>query len=242
MADRSTHTYPPLGDDARYDAIVSRGRTLRRRRRAGVGLAGASGVMAATVVVVVLFAATGTSGGEPTIADQGRTSTTTSTTVTTVPASDATTIQVLGDQLPAEVLVTDPAQPVPTGADEPAHQCILATLTDGTGASVGEAWACAQAADSDERSNEVPVPLVAPNGPQIGCAASAMRLDPVERATTSDTSTFRVDPPAGLAPGTYSLHIEAVSGIGDGCPGPSTPGSSEAENQAAPATAQVSVP
>lgn len=239
MADRSTHTFPPLGDEARYDAIVSRGRTLRRRRRAGVGLAGASGVMAATVVVVVLFAATGTSSGEPTIADQGRTTT---TTVTTVPPSDEIAIQVLGDQLPAEVVVTDPVQPVPTEADEPAHQCILATLTDGAGASVGEAWACAQSVDSDERSNEVAVPLVAPNGPQIGCAASAMRLDPVERATTSDTSTFRVDPPAGLAPGTYSLHIEAVSGIGDGCPGPSTPGSSEAENQAAPATAEVSVP
>lgn len=259
MADRTNPTYPPVGDDERFDAIVSRGRHLRRRRQLGLGAAGAGGAVAAAVLAVVVFTALPSSGGDPVIADQDDTATTTTVTTTTTttaaPTTDGTTIQIDADQRPVRVVVADPVQPVATGTDPPAHQCVVATLTDAAGAPVGEATACRDATEPDAPVQVTLTPIgaggaqidpggaqVDPGGAQIGCAATAERLDPVERTTVPATSTFLVGPPASLAAGTYTLTVEAVSGIGDGCPGPSSPESNEDEHEAVPATATVAVP
>lgn len=55
MGDGSgTNSYPPVGDPDRYDMIVQRGRTLRRRRRYSLG-AGAGGTVVALAIAVVLI-------------------------------------------------------------------------------------------------------------------------------------------------------------------------------------------
>jgi hypothetical protein len=241
VADRATTTYPPLGDDARYDAILARGRVLRRRRRAGVGLAGAGGAMAAAALVVVLFAATGPSDGDSVVADQDVT--------TTVAPSTDTTAEILGGKLPVQVVVEDPIQPVAAEGDAPAQQCIMATLTDPSGVAVAEGFVCRSSVQNEPTTVDALLTSIPPDGAQIGCGAAALSRDPDTPATSSApqkatpaTSTFRVEPPAGLEAGTYTLRIEATSGIGDGCPGPSSPGSTEDEHQADARTAEVVIP
>ena len=59
VADR--RKFPSLDDPTRFDAIVGRGRALRRRRQLGVG-AGAGGGVAAVALAVVMVTGSGGAG------------------------------------------------------------------------------------------------------------------------------------------------------------------------------------
>ena len=247
MADRP-HSYPPVGDPDRLDAILRRGRFLRRRRQMTIG-AGAGSAMAATVAAVVLL--TGLPGGgsdDGLVADQPATTTTvaptsTETTVdeddtsstTTTTSPDGLSVDVDATSTPVAVRVDDPAQPVFVTGRPEAHQCLLVTVRDGAGAPVAEGRGCHFAND--------PTTVVQVLLPQdqafIGCAAVAERPAPDEVTTAAASSEFRVELPVDLAAGTYDLEVQAASGIGDGCPGPTVP--DEHENSGT-TTAELVVP
>jgi hypothetical protein len=244
MTERPSHSYPPVGDESRFTAIVSRGRMIRRRRQMGVG-AGAGGAIAVTALAVVLVTGMSTpSEDRGVVAGRDDSTAPTTETTTTVPAApDGITVLLDTDVVPIRVVVTDPAQPVATAEDEPAQQCVLATLNDAGGAAVAEGWGCHTGSDQVGSGGATTVSLspLGPTQPQIGCASTLTRSDPVERSTASVSSTFDLEPPAALASGTYELTVQAVSGIGDGCPG-TAEGSSEAENEAPPTSDTVSIP
>jgi hypothetical protein len=240
MAERGPHQYPPVGDTDRLDAILRRGRFLRRRRQLGVG---AGGTMAAVAVVAVLITAwPAGSSTDSMIADEDTSTTTTteptttaSTTVDT-PAPDGMQVTIDASGSTIHVSVVDPEQPVPLPTDDPARQCVLVGVTDGDGQPVAEGWEC-------DAGTTAPTPLqLTPAGPAdatIICPAQTTRVDPAERQTGYAESAFEVGLPAGLAPGSYELTVEAASGLGDGCAGKSIP--EEVENEAS-ATETIQVP
>jgi len=235
MSDRHPHSFPPLGDPTRYDAIVSHGRSLRRRRQIGLG-AGASGAVAATAMAVLLFTGSPAGRGESIYADDNGVETTTSSTVSsTAPIAPTTemTIRVDPGAGSARIIVTDPAQPVPTAVDEPARVCVLATISDTSGLALAEGFSCNDGSSTDSAA-ALDIRVI---GAQVGCAAQAVRVDPIDRTTQPVTATFDAAVPAELPAGEYELTVEAVSGIGDGC-ATSTPDSFEDENDA---TAAVTV-
>ena len=230
MAERGSHQYPPVGDTDRLDAILRRGRSLRRRRQLGVG---AGGTMAAVAVVAVLLTAwPAGSSTDSMIADED---TSTTTTVDT-PAVESMQVTIDTSATPATVLVEDPAQPVPLASDVPAEQCVLVTLYREDGSAAAEGTACKVGADELTLVEPTYIP---PGGAQIGCAAIAVRIDPGERATTADSSRFELALPDELPPGTYRVEVQASSGIGDRCPTTDSP--NEVENQAE-ATETIQVP
>jgi hypothetical protein len=231
MAERGSHQYPPVGDTDRLDAILRRGRSLRRRRQLGVG---AGGTMAAVAVVAVLVTAwpagSSTDGG---LADDP--TTTIAPTTTLAPTIETMQVTIDASATPIEVTVEDPAQPVPLASDVPAEQCVLVTLYRADGSAAAEGTACKVGADE----TVVELTFIPPGGPQIGCAAIAVRIDPSERATTADSSRFELALPDELPSGTYRVEVQASSGIGDRCPTIDSP--DEDENQAQ-ATETIEVP
>ena len=76
MPERGAHSYPPVGDPDRLDAIVRRGRSLRRRRQLGAAGAGAGGALA-VVAVAVLVVGGGSDMPDQMVADDPTTSSTT---------------------------------------------------------------------------------------------------------------------------------------------------------------------
>ena len=232
MSSRHPHSFPPLGDGSRFDVIVSRGRALRRRRQIGAG-AGAGSALAATALAVVLLAGVPTPKDDMIVADENTTASTitttttiaTTTTTTTALSSTTMTVRVDPGADSARIVVTDPAQPMPTAQDAPAQQCVLATLSDSDGRVVAEESACT---DLNDPEAVVVLPL-RNTDPQIDCGSSVERIDPIERATRSASTTFELTPPPTLTAGGYELTIAATSGIGDGCANP-TPDPYEAEN------------
>ena len=147
------------------------------------------------------------------------------TTTTTALSSTTMTIRVDPGADSARIVVTDPAQPMPTAQDAPAQQCVLATLSDSDGRVVAEESACT---DLNDPEAVVVLPL-RNTDPQIDCGSSVERIEPIERATRSASTTFELTPPPTLTAGGYELTIAATSGIGDGCANP-TPDPYEAEN------------
>jgi len=241
MPERTRPSFPPLGDESRFDAIVHRGRLLRRRRRAGVS-AGAGSAVAAAVVAVVLLTGTSPSGGDPVIADRDDVPAE-STTTTTEPAPPSTGLQVeivSADEHGIEVTVDDPARPVARPEDEPAKQCVALQILDENGNVVAEGYPCADpAVPGGTATSELT--WIPPGGAQIGCAAIAVRVDAVERTTEPASSTFEIAPPDDLPVGTYSVEVTALSGIGDGCPG-TTDGTTEQENEQPADPAELTIP
>lgn len=210
--------YPPIDDPARYDRIVERGRSMRRRRQLGVG-AGTGGSVAAVALAVVLI--TGGGGGadrSELVADgdavDETTTTSTTTTTTTPPPPDELTVQVdaTADRITVEVI--DPELPV----SDDSQQCVTVSLMGDT-ADSAEATGCD---DIPAVDGVVTVDLPATGGVLIGCSAALEQPDPnasLDLDTELRATTFELTPPAGLAPGTYTVEVQVASGIGDGCHG-----------------------
>lgn len=239
MRDRGLHSYPPVGDPNRLDAIVQRGRSLQRRRQYGAAGAGAGGALAVVLVAVLVFG--GSSGGRSSdndqlLADDGTTTTVeTTTTTTTAPAPEMTVELVQGP--PAQIVVDDPAQPVGEGT----QQCLTVAAyepdtTPADGAlPVAEGTVCAPGLSTDGQADLALVPSTSseagpgvdlggtpdPSGgrTEINCAASVVQPAPDAVASTETRpgrTAFTISAP-DLAPGQYRMEVSAVSGIGDGC-------------------------
>ena len=218
MAERTPPSYPPVGQPERFDQIVARGRSMRRRRQLGLG-AGIGGTAVAIVAAVALVSGSGPSterivvdqADDPTPTSQV---TTTSTVTTTPPAPGGMTVQVAVGS-PTLIVVDDPEQVIDAGS----RQCLLVTLrdVDATETAVAEGYACDDSAA--DNASTVPVDVVSTGGVQIGCAATATR---VESTTTDTAGTRRVRTTFQLLTddvpgGTYELTVSATSGVGDGC-------------------------
>lgn len=234
MRDRGLHSYPPVGDPNRLDAIVQRGRSLQRRRQFGAAGAGAGGALA-VVLVAVLVVGGGSGQDDQLLADEGTTTTTTETTTTTAPppAPEMTVRLVQGP--PAQIVVDDPAQPVGEGT----QQCLTVaayepdtTPTDGA-LPVAEGTVCAAGLSGNGQADLALVPTTSSEaGPgaevtpdlggsrtEINCAASVVRPAPEAVASTETqpgVTAFTISAP-DLAPAQYRMVVSAVSGIGDGC-------------------------
>lgn len=232
MRDRDLHSYPPVGDPNRLDAIVQRGRLLQRRRQYGAVGAGAGGALAVVLVAVLVFGG-GSGQDDQLLADDGTTTTETTTTTTTAPAPEMAVELVQGP--PARIVVDDPAQPV---GDE-SQQCLTVAAyepdtTPADGAlPVAEGTVCAPGQSGNGQADLALVPTTSSEaGPgaevtpdlggsrtEINCAASVVRpaADAVASTETRPgVTTFTISAP-DLAPGQYRMVVSAVSGIGDGC-------------------------
>lgn len=235
MAER--RKFPSLDDPARFDAIVGRGRSLRRRRQLGVG-AGAGGGVAAVALAVVMVTGSGGSADRlqrNIVADDDKveavetTTTTTTTAPPELPSEFVVDLTTEGDEITIELI--DPAQPV---ADD-SRQCVMVTL-DGGAAGATEVWACDEAPPVDGVTT---VDLPNTESTLVGCPAAINRDPaPIGDETRTKSTTFSMKVPADLAPGEYSVTVSATSGVGDGCAGtgdeaepgaPAAPGAAEYE-------------
>jgi hypothetical protein len=227
--------FPSLDDPTRFDAIVGRGRSLRRRRQFGMG-AGAGGGVAAVALAVVMVTGTGGNGGpteQEIVADDDKVevveTTVAPTTTTTLPAPPTefvAEVEADGDEI--TVTLTDPAQPV----SEDSRQCVLVTV-EGAGG-LTEVLGCDDVPAVD---GVVTLDVPPDDGVQIGCAATIFNPAlPVGDETQLKSTTFSMKVPADFAAGDYSVQVEATSGLGDGCAGtgdeaepgaPASPGASE---------------
>jgi hypothetical protein len=214
MADRRTPSYPGVGEPDRLDAIVRRGRTLRRRRQL---LAAGAGAGSAAVIVALVLVFTGGGGADPVSTDTAEGGN--ETTTTEAPAPDELVVRVL-DGAPARIQIDDPEQP----EAETTQQCLYVRLrpassTDPTDPAVAEGTACAPGLSADGQAE---LALVLTNGVEIGCAVSISNPGPEGvdgTETRRGATTFEVQAP-DLAPGEYQADIGGSSGIGDGCPPP----------------------
>ncbi len=222
--------FPPVGDDARFDAIVSKGRSIRHRRQTVFGATTGS-ILAACIALVVVFGGNnGPAKPKQIFANEGKGGEAKSSTTTQVPDKMQVTVDVDGDTINVEV--NDPRMPVPddvAALGETSYrtqQCVLMTLLNGAGQSVAEGFDCQPfgPADTNSGSGTVSVQLNVANGLAIGCAAVEERLGPVTTEPQQMISRFTAGLP-DVAPGEYKLTVEAVSGFGDGCPGNPEPGS-----------------
>ena len=230
---RSTPSFPSPDDAAaRYDAVLRRGTMLRRRHQIIVG-AGTGGAALAVVLVAVLALGNRGSTDDQVVADTPSSSTTTSSTVPAPPQMKVT-VTARADEV--VVTVTDPALP-----DSPAsQQCAQVRIASrgAPGPAVTEGQACASGTSTDV----VVTPLVAGNGAEVGCSATATNdpaTSPPPPSTRPVQHRFSFPVPAGvLSPGDYVAEATGVSGIGDGCP---PPAAGEAESVGT-ASAPLAVP
>ncbi len=244
------HYPPPTRPEARYDAVVARGRRLQRRDRMTRALVtvGAAAIVVLVLGAGVIGATRGSDTDQDPVADPTTTAVDAPTTTTTPTGLQVTALEVDGA---IDVDVDDPA--VPSTADTKA--CVYVRLQPEGDAQVAtaETTACWSPTDGDAVT-EVPLPRTV--GAEIGCAASvepatAERTDgdgenpdgtspastaPAAGAPTGEVHhSFRFSLPADLPAGSYVAEVTGVTGIGDGCP-TATPGDDEAT-----ATATVGV-
>ena len=235
------HFPPPTRPDARYEAVVARGRRLQRRDRLQRALITVS---AAVVVVVlgagVIGATRGTDTDQSPVADP--TTTAVDSPTTTAPPTGLEVTALAADGA-IEVDVDDPA--VPATVDTKACVYVRLQAEGAAQAAAAETTACWNPADGDA-TTVVVLPRTA--GAEVGCAASVEAPATMERpddetvvpegspettALPDQVSTgplhhsFRFTLPSDLPAGDYVAEVTGVTGVGDGCP-TSTPGDDEA--------------
>lgn len=229
MAERPIRPYPGVGDPARFDEIVRRGTSMRRRRRLATG-AGAGGAVAVVALGVLLVTGPG-SDTEGIVADRDDVAPVeeTTTTAPVLPAEMTVSVEVSDEVV--EATVVDPAQP----EVDDAKQCVVVVAT-AAGTTVATGYACNEA-PGDGPSTDVALDPVSPELEISPCAPQIERVDPDAAVPTGSrpaTTSFRIDIGA-LGVAVDEVAVEAVSGRGDGCP-TTSPESTEIEN-----TATVSV-
>lgn len=217
---RGTHFPPPSRPEDRFDAVLDRGRLIRRRDRMRKAL-----VTVGTAVVVLLVIGIGvigaTRGGDRTVDPVGPS--TSDPTATSVPSTEMR-ISVQVDDGAVEVDVDDPR----AAAGDATDACVLVRLQPDAHSEIAtaEAYVCWNPAAGD-------APTVAPLvrvQAEVGCA-TAIERDPAEEAsgpTTSSTSppmttdelhhSFRFPLPSGLDAGTYVAEVVGATGPGEPCP------------------------
>lgn len=234
MSERRTSSYPPVGDPDRLDSIISRGRSIRRRRQITKVGAGGGGVVMLALVAVLVLGTTGNRADNNITADDPDADPTT-TTSTTILLPDEMSVTVIAGS-PATILVQDPAQPVGEGTQQCVTVSVYGPTTPGESAGdpglAGEGTACAPGLSTNgssevrirqtavpDQSSPTPTGSVTVTPTEIGCATSITRpasADVAGDAAQPGVTSFRVD--AGDLPaGDYTIRVSAASGLGDGC-------------------------
>ncbi len=231
MADRRSPSYPPVGDDDRFDRIVARGQSLKRRRQL-TRVAGAGGAFAVVALVAAMAVSLGSAPDADPVADDPPVVSTPTTTSTTLP--DKLTIEVVPDVSPLQIEVTDPEQPVGEGT----RQCLGISVYESKAAAENgafathEGWDCGtgdggaaaiplRVTEIDSEPTDVGVDLgegvavgpgsIANVGP---CSVSFERIEVQATRERLGETTFTV---TDLPAGSHWVVLSAVSGIGDGC-------------------------
>lgn len=214
---RPTRSFPsPEDAAARYDAVLRRGHSLRRRQRLVTG-AGAGGAVLAVLATVVFV----TTSGSDTDDNQVVTDPTVTTTTVQTPAGMSVTVTASASSV--EVTVDDPAQPKVPEAQICAYVSVAPTGQSGIAAAeVGPV--CWTPATDGSAATTADLRLT--QGAAVYCPATTAERDPDAPPTSAPTSvpTKRVEHdfdfsiPAGLPPSDYVAEVTAVSGVGDGCP------------------------
>ncbi len=208
----SSSTFPPVGSPDRYDMIVQRGRTLRRRRRYKLG-AGAGGTVVALAVAVVLISNGGSDDSDANatkvneFANEGTSDAIVETT-TSLPMPAQMTVTIDVDS--STILVQDPAQV----AHDDAKQCVYLELTGPDGTIISTGHGCS--------TSPAPVELPLLDGVQLTCPPQMVRYEPAALSTPETeprSSTYVYDLDPAIPAGSYDLTVQAVSGLTDGCPG-----------------------
>lgn len=234
MADRRPPSYPPVGDDARYDRIVARGRSLQRRRQL-TRVAGAGGALAVVALVAAMAVSVGSTSDDAVVAD---TPTTAAPTTTVEPAPEQGSLSIdVPDASPLQIVVTDLAQPVGPGT----QQCLNISVYQSEAAMQNGALATHEGSECEKESGgarRVELPVVAEgsategggvdlgegtsvDGTNVGpCASQISNIEPETSGTSVGETTFVV---TDLPSGSYWVELSAVSGIGDGCPDEQAP-------------------
>ncbi|MCX6523647.1 MAG: hypothetical protein NTX58_02610 [Actinobacteria bacterium] len=233
MPKNDPHSYPAVGDDARFDAIVKRGTAMRRGRNTKrAATFGSLGIMAAAIAVFALVDTSEPSQASQVFADSAEVA---PTTAPTRALSEPGPLSLSIEQTPSGATITllDPSAAVAVAGEPPAQQCVTVTLraagSGATGEVLAEGFTCSGGSGA-AAVTEVPL-IAAVDGVQVGCAATAIRTDATPDLSEPLDSTFAVSLPAGMNSGNYQITAEAVSGLGDGCAG-SAEGSSESEHSA----------
>jgi len=217
---KDIHFPPPSRPDARFDAIVDRGRSIRRKDRMRRAL-----VTAGTAALVLLVIGVGVIG-----ATRGDRRVDPVTPPTTAPSTEM------------EVTATAEHDAVVVDVDDP-----RAAAGDGTGACVlvriqpdgearvapSEAYACW----NPTVGSDATVVAMSPATAEVGCATTLERDPTDDRSATTEASgtapgtaappsgptgelhhTFRFTLPTGLPAGTYVAEVQGTTGPGEPCP------------------------
>lgn len=230
----TSRKYPEVGSEDRFDAIVSRGTSLRRRRQ----LLGATGTgVTAAACVAIIVAVSGSPGttkqsvtaNQPNAPEPTTAPTTAAPTVTpptTGPRSDEfMTIDRTGRTL--TIAINDPAtRLVQTQQDTSfrSQQCVTVTMSTAGGTPVAEGHGCRSLEslfDSPAEAEVVvqtSVDLHRTDGVSVGCATIDERMpETITVQPTRAQTDFVVRVPKTIDPGEYMLEVFGVSGFGDGC-------------------------
>ena len=235
MPKNTLPSYPAAGDEARFDAIVQQGRSIRRGRTTKrAATIGSVGVMVAAIAIFALIDTSVPSQASQVVANSAEIET---PTVPEAEIAESGSLSLRIEQAAAgvEIGLNDSAAAVAVAGEPPAQQCVTVTVrapgSGATGVVLAEGFICT--GGSQAASAVVQVPLTAAiDGVQVGCAATAVRTDVAPDLSEPLGSTFSVSLPIGMSPGKYQITAEAVSGLGDGCAG-SAEGSSESEHSTA---------
>ncbi|HNJ68501.1 MAG TPA: hypothetical protein PKX97_04520 [Microthrixaceae bacterium] len=222
---KDTHFPPPSRPDARFDAIVDRGRSIRRRDRMRRAL-----VTAGTVALVLLVIGVGVIGatrGERRVdpVTPPTTAPSTEMEVTATAEHDAVVVDVddpraaAGDRTGACVLVRiQPEEPARVATSE-AYACWNPTLgSAATVVAMSPATAevgCATTLERDPADDGSPTTEASGNGPSGNVPGTAA---PPSGPTGELHHTFRFTLPTGLPAGTYVAEVQGSTGPGEPCP------------------------
>ncbi|MEX0768292.1 MAG: hypothetical protein WD029_07460 [Microthrixaceae bacterium] len=234
MSNKSLPNYPGMGDEERFEAIMNRGRSLRRART--TKRASAFGGLGVVALAIGMFALVETS--QPAQTSQVFANTAEvelpESLSPAVGESGALSLSIEQAAEGAKILVKDSAAAVALESDSPAQQCVTVTVraagSGATGVVLAEGFGCSDSSLSAPAATPIALTAVE-GGVEVGCAATAVRAEPAAESYAPLSSTFTVTLPTGMAPGEVQMTVEAVSGVGDGCPG-SSEGSNESEHSA----------
>lgn len=222
---KDTHFPPPSRPDARFDAIVDRGRSIRRKDRMRRAL-----VTAGTVALVLLVIGVGVIG-----ATRGDRRVDPVTPPTTAPSTEMEVTATAED----DAVVVDVDDPRAAAGDGTGACVLIRIQPDGKArVAISEAYACW----NPTLGSAATVVAMSPATAEVGCATTLER-DPTDdgSATTEPSGTgpsgngpgtaappsgptgelhhtFRFTLPTGLPAGTYVAEVQGTTGPGEPCP------------------------
>ena len=222
---KDTHFPPPSRPDARFDAIVDRGRSIRRKDRMRRAL-----VTAGTVALVLLVIGVGVIGA--TRGDRRVDPVAPTTTEASTEMEVAATVE-------DDAVVVDVDDPRAAAGDSTGACVLVRIQPDGRAhVAISEAYACW----NPTLGSAATVVAMSPATAEVGCATTLERDpaddgSPTTEASGTDPSgnvpgtaappsgptgelhhTFRFTLPTGLTAGTYVAEVQGATGPGEPCP------------------------